>query len=138
MEAKEIQKLLELAENREEIGDHEGAKKSYAAALELARSSQNEQLNLICGYNFGTALVNTGEPRKGVEILLKMLRLGKNIRVWQIPRIREFELAGARQNYLRAFSGLSVARALSCRALSLPELIARTWESQSSFFLLIN
>ena len=77
MEAKEIQKLLELAENREEIGDHEGAKKSYAAALELARSSQNEQLNLICGYNFGTALVNTGEPRKGVEILLKMLRFGK-------------------------------------------------------------
>ncbi|CBY30751.1 unnamed protein product [Oikopleura dioica] len=76
MEAQnEIQKLLELAENREEIGDHEGAKKSYQAALKLARESQNEQLNLICGYNFGTALVNTGEPRKGVEILLKMLSL---------------------------------------------------------------
>ena len=41
----------------------------------MSQKYRNEEYNLICGYNYGTCLVNTGEPRKGVESLLKVISL---------------------------------------------------------------
>ena len=41
----------------------------------MAKKYQNQELNLVAGYNYGTCLVNSGEPRKGVEALLKVISL---------------------------------------------------------------
>jgi tetratricopeptide (TPR) repeat protein len=42
---------------------------------ELSQKYRDEKYNLICGYNYGTCLVNNGEPRRGVEALLKVISL---------------------------------------------------------------
>merc|ERR1712130_802743 len=74
----EIKNLLTLAEEHEQNGDVHSGKESLRQAQLLAQKYENEELNLVCGYNYGTCLVNTGEPRKGVESLLKVISLLPN------------------------------------------------------------
>ena len=70
----EILKLLEEG-TKCQNNEINRAKEAYRRAQLLSQKFEFEDLNLISGFNLGTCLVNSGEPRAGVEQLLKILSL---------------------------------------------------------------
>ena len=73
----EIFKLLEDGSNIQ-YEQPQRAKEIFFEAQSRAQALENHKLNIVAGFNLGTVLINNGEPRNGVEQLLKAL--GDNIK----------------------------------------------------------
>lgn len=68
----EIFKLLEDGSNIQ-YEQPQRAKEIFFEAQSRAQALENHKLNIVAGFNLGTVLINNGEPRNGVEQLLKAL-----------------------------------------------------------------